>query len=513
MGFKNFVRLEGYPRQGARAHILHVTRIKAKAPGPPIVIEGPTNQEELAEKLQGYADQGWESLARKQKKSHVLQEIVLSAPRGTITREELARWAKELADHQGITERVILIHEDESQPHAHIIFPRLKRWNKQDIYRLQEDAIQIGRELGIQVSKSNRGRKRIPFRAYMASSPQELPQASPQTPKRQYRWAEVLARVNQLDFVGLCRLLERLGYIPPKPQGRTILLRCPWREDNTPSLSWFKSPSDHKWRWKDHGTGEAGDIVDFLRKAQGLDYSQATIALETALQGLPTHEPSKEDIIEHFPTFDPQPAREIWKRARNPRPRALAHWLTRHGFPKEVAEVLAADELLRKHIGLYQGSLVVPYYKEGKPCGISRRTPKGQKRDKGLKTIGFIPGYRDIWVVEGIRDALSVYALHLFEGARPPTIAIIGGSPSGWGLKELVRTIQTISPRKVFIALDNDDAGREMSELIGRVLARNGLKPFEQYESIIPVAGKDWHEELILAYKEKTLAPKPSLSR
>ena len=45
----------------------------------------------------------------------------------------------------------------------------------------------------------------------------------------------------------------------------------PFREDRHPSFSVFSDGRE----WKDHGTGEHGDAVDFLAKAQGLDKSAA----------------------------------------------------------------------------------------------------------------------------------------------------------------------------------------------------------------------------------------------
>ena len=47
--------------------------------------------------------------------------------------------------------------------------------------------------------------------------------------------------------------------------------RCPWRQDRHPSFSVFANGT----KWKDHGTGENGDAVDFFQQATGLSQGDA----------------------------------------------------------------------------------------------------------------------------------------------------------------------------------------------------------------------------------------------
>jgi hypothetical protein len=69
------------------------------------------------------------------------------------------------------------------------------------------------------------------------------------------------------DRVTILELGERLfpGWKPGKS------CHSPFREDRNPSFSIFAD--NHEW--KDHGTGEHGDAVDFLAKARGIDISTA----------------------------------------------------------------------------------------------------------------------------------------------------------------------------------------------------------------------------------------------
>jgi len=47
--------------------------------------------------------------------------------------------------------------------------------------------------------------------------------------------------------------------------------RCPWRPDHHPSFSVFANGT----KWKDHGTGEAGDALDFFQRVSGLSQPDA----------------------------------------------------------------------------------------------------------------------------------------------------------------------------------------------------------------------------------------------
>ena len=67
--------------------------------------------------------------------------------------------------------------------------------------------------------------------------------------------------------VTIPQLWVRLG-LPGTP-GTSC--RCPWRPDRHPSFSVFANGT----RWKDHGTGDSGDAVDFYQQVTGLAHGAA----------------------------------------------------------------------------------------------------------------------------------------------------------------------------------------------------------------------------------------------
>ena len=52
--------------------------------------------------------------------------------------------------------------------------------------------------------------------------------------------------------------------------------RTPWREDRSPSFSIY----DESSKWKDHATGEGGNVIDFVMRATGRDFLPALEWLE-----------------------------------------------------------------------------------------------------------------------------------------------------------------------------------------------------------------------------------------
>jgi len=53
----------------------------------------------------------------------------------------------------------------------------------------------------------------------------------------------------------------------------------PFREDHSPSCSVFEDGT----RWKDHATGEGGDVLDFIAKARGCNTAEAIRFVEDRL--------------------------------------------------------------------------------------------------------------------------------------------------------------------------------------------------------------------------------------
>ena len=63
----------------------------------------------------------------------------------------------------------------------------------------------------------------------------------------------------------------------PRQSGKCV--PSPLREDHSPSFSVFEDGT----RWKDHATGDGGDVFDFIRQAQGCSMADAIRFVENRL--------------------------------------------------------------------------------------------------------------------------------------------------------------------------------------------------------------------------------------
>jgi DNA primase len=76
--------------------------------------------------------------------------------------------------------------------------------------------------------------------------------------------------------VSLVRLVESQGY-KPKRQGKDYVIRCPFHEDDTPSL--VISPANNLYHC--FGCGAAGSVIDWTIKTQGLSFRHAVELLKS----------------------------------------------------------------------------------------------------------------------------------------------------------------------------------------------------------------------------------------
>ena len=69
------------------------------------------------------------------------------------------------------------------------------------------------------------------------------------------------------EQVSLLRLVESQGYRPQK-QGKDYAIKCPFHEDDTPSL--IITPKNNLFNC--FGCGAAGTVIDWVMKTQGVSF-------------------------------------------------------------------------------------------------------------------------------------------------------------------------------------------------------------------------------------------------
>lgn len=248
--------------------------------------------------------------------------------------------------------------------------------------------------------------------------------------------------------------LWRLLCLPGEP-GKSC--RCPWRNDHNPSFSIF----DDGTRWKDHGTGEHGDAIDFLAQARDLSNADAIREFKR-LAGLP------ESASTARSTGDSETSKSFsWSAcvaALNEEHRAkLAAW---RGYSPEFVAWLHAQNF----IGLFSGDCIAfPVHgPEGGVVGCHYRLEDGSWRYHPRKThvcplvIGDPKTADSVLIFESQWDALAVMdklGCHTPEGLPGTAIIITRGASNG----KLVAGL--CSPDALLYAFPQNDPARSDGNL------------------------------------------------
>ena len=107
-----------------------------------------------------------------------------------------------------------------------------------------------------------------------------------------------------LSITGL--LLKDSGGREVAPPSGNGSFRSPFREDSNPSFSLFRDKSDQHWCFKDHATGDAGNMITFVKLGRGLSSNGEAAALI-----------DKELKLNLFKTPRPKSSVEYSERLRN----------------------------------------------------------------------------------------------------------------------------------------------------------------------------------------------------
>lgn len=298
------------------------------------------------------------------------------------------------------------------------------------------------------------------------------------------------------------------------PRGHGFVGCCPFHDDSTPSLS-VDGVSD---RFHCFGCGASGDVIDFVRRLEGVGFREAVERLDGHGPALATHKsaPQAPAGADRWPMVSAERGYAInalaWEYCTTTVPHAFAvsylhnhrgidlrdlesqvgqtlvghtgqRWsaMTRHLLDRGVSadELLAMDLARRTKAGrladTFHGRLVVPVRSPaGQVAGFVGRTtlkhPRAPKYRNPTRTATFdkstalysprpaVPGATAV-VVEGPLDALAVAAAAATSGRLaefwPCTANGVTVSPAQ------ARRVTTSGAAKVVIALDGDAAGAE----------------------------------------------------
>jgi len=236
----------------------------------------------------------------------------------------------------------------------------------------------------------------------------------------------------------------------------------PFREDKNPSFSIY---GDDR-RWKDHATGEGGDVIDFAMAACNVDFRGAVEALSggSFVVFRPPATPRRSPLFE----VDMGEIKR-WK-AQEP----YLPILTEFARIKRIGEIMRYVE---------EGSITSTF---GKVAflfdrGVKVRHDIQTSRScrwatgKGNDNLWRIPHFtrqRGILIVEGETDTMA--AQNVADKVLGAEELLVCGAPgAGWMPNERIRARLRVLGVPIVLAFDGDEAGRRGAEkLAGEIGAK-----------------------------------------
>jgi DNA primase len=299
------------------------------------------------------------------------------------------------------------------------------------------------------------------------------------------------SEIENVKKIDLIAYLERLGHKPEYRYAGRAMFLSPLRAENHPSF--WVSTYNGIWRWKDWGTEEQGDIIQFVEQYQGVDFPEAVRML----------------LEEEYPTAQ---VRDSLNRNEDNEEtmQKKVGWIRKFHSDNTLlldhknAQVIR-NYFERRGVNFYYSMGCIYYYSFrdkryfiGIPIpfpenirGLECRELLGDRK----KTLG----YKTLWVLK--RDLSRILVTESILDALAGEVilndhAITLCSTNGIGNTEKIeKLLDQYRPKEVFFALDNDGPGQKAQEK-GIEIARQFSKVCI-VEEHIKAGVKDLHKLLL----------------
>lgn len=294
-----------------------------------------------------------------------------------------------------------------------------------------------------------------------------------------------------------------------RSSGRSLVGRCPFHDDGgKPNLYVYRDTES----WYCYRCGVGGDVIDFVGRMNGLEFHEAVTRLSGRHRTIPSRTRGSAAARRTFPARqrgrDPveraclAAAVDVYHNRLLTDPTALAY-IKGRGLDRSIIECCrlgyaAGDELVSylrwRHlpigaamrVGLLArdgreflaGRVVVPEIRGGQPIWLIGRTI--DPADDRPKYLG-LPGRKPLLGWEGAKDASEVF---LVEGVFDwLTLAMWGCSALALVGTHARPEVLTALARfaRVFLLLDNDQAGRDAVEHVANALGDRAV--------VVPLSG------------------------
>lgn len=256
------------------------------------------------------------------------------------------------------------------------------------------------------------------------------------------------------------------------------LCKAPWREDTHPSLTVTSNGKG----WKDHATGEHGNLIDLVCKDLGTtDLSRVCAAFEDLQPSSSSFDTPKDldkakEKESSFASFSTHPLQS----------RGLFAYLHERGINIEIAKQLLSEAhySFTNQSDSYLYALAYPNDKGGYELRSSRF--KGSASPKGI-TTHLIDENAPYVVFEGFMDMLSFATL---DGGVKRNYLTLNSVIFADQAIEVLKGVSS----KIFLCLDNDPAGEETTNKIltaipGSSDIRSRIRPYKDVNDYLRARG------------------------
>ncbi len=238
-----------------------------------------------------------------------------------------------------------------------------------------------------------------------------------------------------------------------------------------------------------HDKTDSGSIIDFIQKREGLNLGQVRKVLRV-FSGLPEHEIEAKSLSKPVPTEkNAQQVLVTYTKAQSAIPRYLTN---KRGIDEELIKDHRFSSVIRVDANK---NAVFPHFNKEVLCGFELKndgfTGFAKGGSKGLWLTSNLNDAKSLIICESAIDALSHAQIKDDPNAA---YASIGGSMSDQQPELIKRLFKKLAERQaeVVIAVDNDQAGRNLSEQLHQIAAETGVSI-----SLDIPKDKDWNQELM----------------
>lgn len=239
------------------------------------------------------------------------------------------------------------------------------------------------------------------------------------------------------------------------------LICSPLRADTNPSFSIY----DNDRRWKDHSTGDGGDVIDFWKAATGLDINGCLKELAGILKidSNPRllrmkHRPKNPPIIRKVPKLQVKKDKLVTL-AEGRLFRAFLAWCAGKGIAEDVAYRVAQTERVMDYNGM-----IAFVYESGVKVRMNIRDSHTAfwLEGTGQNLWGTpIRDTKELHLCEGESDAMKL--MSVVKGADVRAMPAASWRPSP------LQAYATGAFRKVVLWMDGDKAGRTGQQEIAAI--------------------------------------------